>query len=208
MWRLWTVITSRQVTLLVVSILLRVLAFDAMLSSGNLLAPFTLANCLLQLLHQTADADWCTKRASSQAALFQTIAVIARRQVVAKCLPLNIQHTLNNSIDRTLTLYGQNYFFRRFSRHNLRWALFVYRLIGATLMKIFFWWSLLKIELKFEISVKGDTCILLGVKGLNNAIKGTYPSKMVKFCHFSFYSAIWSLGRGVPLGKKLGSWVH
>ena len=33
--------------------------------------------------------------------------------------------------------------------------------------------------------------------------KGTYPSKMVKFFHFWFYSEIWSLGRGAPLGKKI-----
>ena len=25
---------------------------------------------------------------------------------------------------------------------------------------------------------------------------------MVKFCHFWFYGAIWSLGRGAPYGKK------
>ena len=37
-----------------------------------------------------------------------------------------------------LTLYGPNSFFRRFSGHNLRWALFVYRLIGATLIGNFF----------------------------------------------------------------------
>ena len=35
-----------------------------------------------------------------------------------------------------LTLYGPNSFFRRFSGHNLRYALFVYRLIGATLIGI------------------------------------------------------------------------
>ena len=34
--------------------------------------------------------------------------------------------------------------------------------------------------------------------------KVRYPSKMVRFCHFWFYSAIWSLGRGAPLGKNLG----
>ena len=34
--------------------------------------------------------------------------------------------------------------------------------------------------------------------------KVRYPSKMVKFCHFWFYSAIWSLGRGAPLRKNLG----
>ena len=33
-----------------------------------------------------------------------------------------------------LTLYGPNSFFRRFCEHNLRWALFVYRLIDATLI--------------------------------------------------------------------------
>ena len=33
-----------------------------------------------------------------------------------------------------LTLYGPNSFFHRFSGHNLRKALFVYRLIGATLI--------------------------------------------------------------------------
>ena len=37
-----------------------------------------------------------------------------------------------------LTLYGPNSFFRRFSEHNLRQALFAYRLIGATLIGIFF----------------------------------------------------------------------
>ena len=37
-----------------------------------------------------------------------------------------------------LTLYGPNSFFRRFSGHNLRLALFVYRLIGATLIGNFF----------------------------------------------------------------------
>ena len=36
-----------------------------------------------------------------------------------------------------LTLYGPNSFFLRFSGHNLRWALFVYRLIGATLKGFF-----------------------------------------------------------------------
>ena len=39
---------------------------------------------------------------------------------------------------RMLTLYGPNSFFRRFSGHNLRKALFVYRLIGATLIGNFF----------------------------------------------------------------------
>ena len=43
-----------------------------------------------------------------------------------------------------LTLYGPNSFFRRFSGHNLRYALFVYRLIGATLIEIFFDDSFLK----------------------------------------------------------------
>ena len=53
-----------------------------------------------------------------------------------------------------LTPYGPNsFFFRRFSGHNLRQALFVYRLIGATLIGNFF---LLKIELKF--GEKGDQC--------------------------------------------------
>ena len=33
---------------------------------------------------------------------------------------------------------GPNFFFHRFSGHNLREALFVYRLIGATLIGIFF----------------------------------------------------------------------
>ena len=37
-----------------------------------------------------------------------------------------------------LTLYGPNYFFRRFSGHNLRYALFVYRLIGTTIIGNFF----------------------------------------------------------------------
>ena len=37
-----------------------------------------------------------------------------------------------------LTLYGPNSFFRRFSGHNLRQALSVYRLIGATLIGNFF----------------------------------------------------------------------
>ena len=37
-----------------------------------------------------------------------------------------------------LTLYGPNSFFRRFSGHNLRLALFVYRLIGAMLIGNFF----------------------------------------------------------------------
>ena len=38
-----------------------------------------------------------------------------------------------------LTLYEPDYFFRRFSGHNLRKVLFVYRLIGATLIEeIFF----------------------------------------------------------------------
>ena len=37
-----------------------------------------------------------------------------------------------------LTLYGPNSFFRRFSGHYLRWALFVYRLIGAMLIGNFF----------------------------------------------------------------------
>ena len=37
-----------------------------------------------------------------------------------------------------LSLYGPNSFFLRFSGHNLRWALFVYRLIGATLIGNFF----------------------------------------------------------------------
>ena len=31
-----------------------------------------------------------------------------------------------------------NYFFYRFSRHNLRYATIVYRLIGAALLRIFF----------------------------------------------------------------------
>ena len=34
--------------------------------------------------------------------------------------------------------WANNSVFRRFSGHNLRWALFVYRLIGATLIGIFF----------------------------------------------------------------------
>ena len=37
-----------------------------------------------------------------------------------------------------LTLYGPNSFFRRFSGHNLRKSLFVYRLIGETLIGNFF----------------------------------------------------------------------
>ena len=46
---------------------------------------------------------------------------------------LNIKYSMY-----ILTLYGPNYFFRRFSGDNLIWALFVYRLIGATLIGIFF----------------------------------------------------------------------
>ena len=38
----------------------------------------------------------------------------------------------------SLTIYRPNSFFSRFSGHNLRKALLVYRLIGATLIGIFF----------------------------------------------------------------------
>ena len=58
--------------------------------------------------------------------------------------------------NKLLTLYGPNSFFRRFSGHNLRQTLSVYRLIGATLIGNFCWWSLLKIELKF--SERGHQC--------------------------------------------------
>ena len=47
-----------------------------------------------------------------------------------------------------LTIYGPFFFFRRISRHNLKLALFVYRLIGATLIGFFY--CLFKKELKFR----------------------------------------------------------
>ena len=68
------------------------------------------------------------------------------------------------------------FFFSRFSGHNLRLALFVYRLIGATFIEI----SLMIPSLnKIEISVKGDTCVLLGVKELRiiNKNGGPLPVK-------------------------------
>ena len=40
--------------------------------------------------------------------------------------------------NQSLTLHGPNSFFGSFSGHNLREALFVYRLIGATLIGNFF----------------------------------------------------------------------
>ena len=61
------------------------------------------------------------------------------------------------------------FFFRRFLGHNLRKALFVYRLIGATLRRKVFWWSILKIELKFLW--KGIP-VILGAKGLMFVFSG------------------------------------
>ena len=51
---------------------------------------------------------------------------------------LKIITNLNLLIFDFLTLKCMNLFFSRFSGHNLRKALFVYRLIGATLIGIFF----------------------------------------------------------------------
>ena len=55
----------------------------------------------------------------------------------------------NTSVD-SLTLYGTNSFFCRFAGHNLLYALFIYRLIGITLIGNFFDDPFLKIELKFR----------------------------------------------------------
>ena len=62
-----------------------------------------------------------------------------------------------------LTLYLLNSFFRRFSGHSLREALFVYRLIVATLIGIF-----LMIHSKIKIESFAKRCHIgtLGGKGL------------------------------------------
>ena len=52
------------------------------------------------------------------------------------------------------------FFFRRFTGHNLRYVLFVYRLIGAAFIGNFFDDPFLKNRIEIETSV------LLGVKGL------------------------------------------
>ena len=55
-----------------------------------------------------------------------------------KFSPLNVSQNSYFLLVLELTLYGPNSFCHRFSGHNLRKALFVYRLIGATLIGNFF----------------------------------------------------------------------
>ena len=69
------------------------------------------------------------------------------------CLLQNFKMYSDNFLHCVLTLYCTNSSLHSFSGHNLRWALFVYRLIVATLIGNFFWWSLLKLKLKFWLNV-------------------------------------------------------
>ena len=94
-----------------------------------------------------------------------------------------------------LTLYGPNSSFRRFSEQNLRYALFVYRVIGETLIGNFLDDPFLN---RIEISVKGDTCVLLGTKGLmllHNCqfgyfIDSQFPKFLGTIVYFDYGSSI------------------
>ena len=67
--------------------------------------------------------------------------------ILVKCLCIYIYniYVCINKLYSTINLLWTKFIFRRFSGHNLRYSLFVYRLIGATLIGNFYWWSLLKI---------------------------------------------------------------
>ena len=47
-----------------------------------------------------------------------------------------------------------------------------------------------KLKLKFNTQIEYVKSRLSQFCGITYRLKGTYPSKMVKFCHFWFYSAI------------------
>ena len=75
--------------------------------------------------------------------LFYTLLVLIQREFsvrLSKCLNVS-------------TLYCTNSYLRSFSGYNLRKALFVYRLIVATIIGIYFWWSILKLKSKFWLNV-------------------------------------------------------
>ena len=77
------------------------------------------------------------------------------------------------------------FFFHRFSGHNLiKIGSFRLPTHRRDAHRKFFWWFLLKIE--FNFSVKGDTCVLQGVKGLIHVWLGTKINCFVFLNNFTY----------------------